>query len=152
MTTTTEWTSEEVAALREHYPSHGPGWSGWARLAPGRSYNAIKDKARCLGVLSHTRRQWTSAEVARAAEMLDEGMTHERIAQELGRSRSAVSCEASKLRRQSAMPAPEPREWHRLGINDRAAQLIEAKHLSPQELFDVYGLCRADLSEAMGKD
>lgn len=44
------WTPEEDETVRRHYPLHGPQWSGWDELLPGRSYSAIVSRAGRLGV------------------------------------------------------------------------------------------------------
>ena len=35
------WTARELQLLREHYPSHGSSWDGWAALLPSRTKYAI---------------------------------------------------------------------------------------------------------------
>lgn len=50
-----DWTEGEIAVLMAHYVSKGPGWEGWARLLPNRTYDAIHTKASSLGI-SYERR------------------------------------------------------------------------------------------------
>lgn len=60
-----QWGADEVAALIEHYPGHGPLWPGWADILPKRSKSAIENMAHRVGVTSKHR--WTEAEEAAVA-------------------------------------------------------------------------------------
>lgn len=44
------WTADEDAALREHYPTHGAVWGGWADILPDRPANGISYRAYKLGI------------------------------------------------------------------------------------------------------
>lgn len=144
------WTPEELDALHEHYPAEGPAWSGWAELAPGRTYDGIRHKAHSLGLSSRQSdyRFWTPRERAQALEMFEAGATYADIGRKLGRSRDGVAETVRLLQSSDKLPAYAT---HRTDINRRAAELIAGKHLRPAELQRVYGLTEADLSAAMGK-
>ena len=65
------WTDEELAAIREHYPAHGPSWDGWAEVLPRRSNGAIKGKAKELRLTRCCRqRDFTEAEQRRILKVL----------------------------------------------------------------------------------
>lgn len=51
------WTDGELARLRDLWPYHEREWDGWGLALPGRSWSAIKNKARELGLM-HAR-AWT---------------------------------------------------------------------------------------------
>lgn len=53
-----KWSTEEDSALRSCYRTMGCGWQGWLDLLPGRSYDAIRNRARRLGLSSDTRTSW----------------------------------------------------------------------------------------------
>lgn len=46
----TPWSEAELAALREGYPEHGAAWDGWGRILPGRTTQAIQQKAKKSGI------------------------------------------------------------------------------------------------------
>ena len=71
------WTEEELAALREHYPSHGPSWEGWSELLHGRSYSAIVSRASVLGAVTrhHSGSRWSAREDERLVELARSGAT-----------------------------------------------------------------------------
>lgn len=50
-----EWTPADEAALRRLYSVHGPSWSGWDVVLPGRRSSAIKAHAHELGLRSERR-------------------------------------------------------------------------------------------------
>lgn len=56
------WTTREIDTLRECHSLHGISWDGWAEALPGRSLNAIKQRACKLGLRKH--RPWTDRERA----------------------------------------------------------------------------------------
>lgn len=45
-----EWSPADEAALRRLYSVHGPSWSGWGEVLPGRSRGAITIHANALGL------------------------------------------------------------------------------------------------------
>lgn len=65
------WTEAELKILAEYYPDHGPHWSGWKTLLPGRTYWSIKSKApasKIYSKLTNGARRWTDADVAALRE------------------------------------------------------------------------------------
>lgn len=92
-----EWTPEEDAAIREHYPAHGPRWDGWQRLLRGHhaDYANVMSRARRLGVMmdnpTRGKRRWPDA---RYAELLRHV---ERVAGEMGTTPWDVLCACSNL-------------------------------------------------------
>lgn len=45
-----KWSADELLSLIDQYPRHGFEWEGWRRLLPGRSKNAVREKASSLGI------------------------------------------------------------------------------------------------------
>lgn len=87
------WTEEEIAALREHYPSHGPRWEGWSELLPGRSYSSIASRASVLGAVTRhlSPGRWSAREDERLVELARSGATARECSDALpGRSLSSV--------------------------------------------------------------
>ena len=44
------WTADEDQALRDHFPTHGRAWDGWARVLPKRTWAGITKHASVLGI------------------------------------------------------------------------------------------------------
>ena len=56
-----KWSPEEDSALRSCYRSRGCKWQGWLDLLPGRSYSAIRNRAKRLGLSSDARFSWSKS-------------------------------------------------------------------------------------------
>ena len=91
----TEWTDDEVGALGESYPTHGPRWAGWADTLPGRTARQIAARANYDG-LRQPRSRWTPEEDRALSLVLA------RLSAHMGRP---ATCVASRMR----MLAREPR-------------------------------------------
>lgn len=90
-----EWTDDEVGALGESYPTHGPRWAGWADALPGRTVEQIRARANYDG-LRQPRSRWTPEEDRALSLVLA------RLSAHMGRP---ATCVASRMR----MLAREPR-------------------------------------------
>lgn len=81
------WTTKEIETLRECHEEHGISWDGWAEALPGRSMEAIRQRASKLGL--RKRRPWTDRERAAVVRaVLD-------VAREIGRP--PISCTVMAL-------------------------------------------------------
>lgn len=56
------WSEYEEDIVRVYYPEHGAQWKGWSELLPGRTLNAIQNRAYRLGVRYCAR--WSGHDVA----------------------------------------------------------------------------------------
>lgn len=45
------WSKDEDEILKAHYADRGSCWEGWESLLPGRTNNAISNRANSLGLL-----------------------------------------------------------------------------------------------------
>lgn len=84
-----------------------------------------------------TGKTWTTQEEHRLLELAAAGMTHKQIGAELGRSKHAVSCRLSRIRRASGDFAPRHR-W-RTGDIAKLRELY-LKNLTGREIAEVLGV------------
>lgn len=89
-----EWTTGELSALREHYPTHGRQWPGWADVLPGRSRSAIANAAARHGLTRRTPR-WTPAQDESLGRILAE------LARRTGHAPAAVATHMLYLARRT---------------------------------------------------
>ena len=57
-----KWTSDEIAIVKEYYPSHGKEWNGWNDLLPDRGKTAIAACASKHGFTNSSKAPYTKAE------------------------------------------------------------------------------------------
>ncbi len=97
--TRVQWTDEEVATLRELYPTHG---AAYVAAILGRARKATAEKARLMGIsASELVRMWSDEDVAylrREVRPEDSRATLGRVADHLGRSVEQVYDKARRLR------------------------------------------------------
>lgn len=61
------WTAEEDAALRKHYPWHTSRWPEWPNVLPGRGTRSIQARANRIGI-KKINREWTEEQDAQLAK------------------------------------------------------------------------------------
>lgn len=82
------WSEAELSSLSEHYLEHGPSWSGWAELLPGRTRNAIAEKAMRGGLAERRKAEWSEEELRLLEYVLLE------LSKRTGKAPSAIATKA----------------------------------------------------------
>ncbi len=83
------WSEDQIAVLRDHYPSGG--YAVVSRMT-GHCRDSVQSKAASLGIRSDSRRAWTNGEVDDLRWMFRDGMKPSigSVAHQLGRGRGSV--------------------------------------------------------------